>query len=103
MATRPGTIKIHYYIKEWINHLGLSDDIVAERMGLSGRAALWKLYTEQHRLGPIKVAAIAKALEVHHNELLFPPDVPSLDAMAEGATIEQRAQIVADIARRMKK
>ena len=95
--------RLHYYIKEWITHLGLTDQEVANRMELSSRTSVWKLYTEQHRLTPAKVAQIADALGRHPSELLYPPEVPSLDAMAEGATMEQRAAIVADIARRMRR
>jgi transcriptional regulator with XRE-family HTH domain len=94
--------RLHYYIKEWINHLGLSDQDVAHRMGLASRTSVWKLYTEQNRLSPERVAQIADALGRHPNELLFPPEVPSLDAIAEGATPEQRAAMVVDIARRLK-
>jgi transcriptional regulator with XRE-family HTH domain len=93
---------VHYYIKEWITHLGLSDEDVARRMGLSSRTALWKLYKEQHRLAPQKVAQIADALDLHPSQLLFPPEIPSLDAIADGSTPEQRAAMVADIARRMR-
>jgi transcriptional regulator with XRE-family HTH domain len=91
----------HYYIKEWIDHLGLSDEDVARRIGTS-RTTVWKRYTEQHRLTPEKVAQFADALDRHPNELLFPPEVPSLDAIADGATEAQRAAMVGDIVRRMK-
>lgn len=94
--------RLHYYIKEWIDHLGLSDQDVANRMGV-GRTTVWKRYSEQHRLTPAKVAQIAEALDRHPNELLFPPEVPSLDALAEGATPEQRAAMVGDVIRRMRR
>lgn len=99
MATHKGA-RLHYYIKEWIEHLGLTDDEVATRMGLASRSSVWKLYTEQHRLTPEKVARVADALDRHPNELLFPPNVPSLDALAEGASPEERAAMVTDIIRR---
>lgn len=83
-------------------HLGISDEKMAGLMGVS-RTTVWKRYTEQHRLTPQKVAQIADALERHPNELLFPPEVPSLDAMADGASPEQRAAMVTDIMRRLKK
>lgn len=92
--------KLHYYIKEWIEHLNLTDDQVAARMGLASRASVWKLYKEQQRLSPQRVAQIADALGRHPNELLFPPNVPSLDALADGATPEERAAMVVDIMRR---
>jgi len=95
--------RVHYYIKEWIDYLGLNDDTVAQRMGLSGRSAVWKLYSQQHRLTPAKVAQIADALDRDPRELLFPPQVPSLDAIADGASDTVRALMVGDIMRRMKR
>lgn len=103
MATIRKGARLHYYIKEWIDHLGLTDQDVANRMGLSSRSSVWKLYKEQHRLTPQKVAHIADALGRHPSELLFPPEVPSLDALAEGASPEERSAMVADIARRMRR
>lgn len=94
--------KLHVYVKEWIDHLGLSDETVGNRMGVS-RTTVWKRYKEQHRLTPEKVAQFAHALDRHPNELLLPPQVPSLDALADGATPEQRAAMVTDIMRRLKK
>lgn len=94
--------RLHYYIKEWITHLNLTDQQVADRMNLASRSSVWKLYNDQERLSPGKVARIADALGVDPKELLFPPNVPSLDALAEGASPEQRAQIVVDISRRLK-
>lgn len=94
--------RLHYYIKEWIDHLGLSDQDVANRMGVS-RTTVWKRYSEQHRLTPQKVAQIADALDRHPNELLLPPEVPSLDALADGASPEQRAAMVTDVLRRLRK
>ncbi len=92
----------HYYIKEWIEFLGLTDDIVAQRAGVD-RTTVWKWYTQQQRLGPDKVAQLAEALDRDHRELLHPPTVPSLDALAEGASDAERAAMIVDITRRMSK
>jgi hypothetical protein len=43
---------------------------------------------------------IAHALDMHPSELLYPPGTPSLDAIVEDATPEQR-EMAADILRRM--
>jgi transcriptional regulator with XRE-family HTH domain len=103
MATIRKGARLHYYIKEWIEHLGLTDDQVAARMGLSSRSSVWKLYTQQHRLTPAKVAQLADALDRDPRELLFPPEIPSLDVLAEGASDTDRAAMVLDITRRMRK
>lgn len=91
--------RAHIYIKEWMVHLGVSDDVMAGRLGI-GRTAVWKRYTEQHRLDPGKIQQFADALGISRYQLYFPPEVPSLDAIAEGATPDQR-QMAADVLRRM--
>lgn len=91
--------RLHYYIKEHMERLGVSDEAMAGRLGI-GREAVWKRYTDQGRLDPGKIAAFADALDMHPSELLYPPGVPSLDAIAAAATPEQR-DMAADILRRM--
>lgn len=91
--------RLHYYIKEHMERLGVSDEAMAGRLGI-GREAVWKRYTEQGRLDPGKVLAFADALDMHPSELLYPPGVPSLDAIIDGSTEEQRS-MAADIVRRM--
>lgn len=102
MASIRKGFRVHYYIKEHMDADGLSDEKLAARMDV-GRTTVWKWRTQQHRLTPDKVAWIAAALDRHPSELLFPPEVPSLDALADRATPEQRAAIVADITRRLRK
>jgi len=92
--------RLHYYIKEHMEARNLSDEKVAARMGLSSRASVWKLYNEPHRLTPAKIQRIADALEMHTSELLFPPGVPSLDAIAADAPPERR-EMAADVLRRV--
>ena len=91
--------RLHYYIKEHMERLGVSDDVLAGRLGI-GRETVWKRYKDQRRLDPEKVAQIADALEMHPSELLFTPGVPSLDAIAKDASAEQR-EMAADILKRM--
>lgn len=91
--------RLHYYIKEHMDRLGVSDEAMAGRLGI-GRETVWKRYTEQQRLDPGKVAAFADALDMHPSELLYPPGTPSLDAIAATATPAER-DMAADILRRM--
>lgn len=91
--------RLHYYIKEHMERLGVSDEDLANLLGI-GRETVWKRYTDQRRLNPEKIAQMAEALKMHTSELLFPPDVPSLDAIAKDASDEQRA-MAADILKRM--
>lgn len=91
--------RLHYYIKEHMEHRGVSDDILAGRLGI-GRETVWKRYKDQRRLDPEKIGQIADALGMHTSELLFPPGVPSLDAIAKDLSTEQR-EMAADILKRM--
>ena len=89
----------HLYIKEFVVHLGLSDETVADKLGIS-RSAFWKWYTEQSRLNPDKVARIAAAMGIHPSQLNFPPGTDSLDAIVEGQPQNVRS-MAADVLRRM--
>jgi transcriptional regulator with XRE-family HTH domain len=90
----------HVYVKEWMEHLGVSDEEMAGRIGVASRTTVWKRYSEQHRLDPGKIQEFADALGINRRQLNYPPGVPSLDALAEGATPDQRA-MAADVLRRM--
>lgn len=92
----------HIYIKEHMDKLKVSDDEMAGRLGLGSRSAVWKRYKEQHRLDPGKIQEFADALGIPVSQLSYPPGVPSLDAIAEDATPEQR-EMAADILQRMLK
>jgi hypothetical protein len=92
-----------YYIKEWMEHDGWSDDRMAAELGLSGRSAMWKQYTTPNGISNVKAAQIAKILGRSPHELLFPPGTPSLDALAEGVSPATRAAMVADIAKHLKR
>jgi hypothetical protein len=82
--------KAHAYIKEWMDHLGVSDETMAGRIGVASRTTVWKRYTEQHRLDMGKIQEFADALGISRSQLNYPPGVQSLDALVENATPEQR-------------
>ena len=83
-----------------MDHLGVSDDQLAGRLGVASRTTVWKRYTEQQRLDLGKIQQIAEALGVSTHQLNFPPGIPSLDAIAENITADQRA-MAADVLRRL--
>lgn len=97
MATR--RVRLKYYVEEWARHLGLSNAALAEKVGVS-RATIGKWF--EQGLKPDHINRIAAAMDIHPNDLLFPPDTPSLDAIADGASKEQRAAMIGDIVRRLK-
>jgi transcriptional regulator with XRE-family HTH domain len=100
MATRIGQKRrLHLYIREWMEHRGLSDERLANRLGVA-RETVYRWRTEQHRLNPEKIAQLASALDCEPQDLYRLPSRPSLDAMVAGAPDELQA-MVADVVRRM--
>ncbi len=89
----------YLYIKEHMVARGLSDEDIAERIGVLPNA-VWKRYTAQSRLTPFKIKQLADAIGIHPSELNYPPDVPSLDALADKVSPRRRAEM-ADIIKRL--
>jgi transcriptional regulator with XRE-family HTH domain len=89
----------HLYIEEWMAHRGLNDEVLGGRLG-KGRTTMWRWRTEQHRLNPEKIAAIAKALDLAPEELWRPPGQQSLDALVESASDDLRATVT-DVVKRL--
>lgn len=94
-----GRPQLHYFIKEWMDERGISDDEMGEKMGVA-RETVYRRRTEQKRLSPSKVAEFAYHLGIEVSELQYRPGVPSLDALARDASIEQR-KMAADIIQRL--
>lgn len=89
----------HLYIAEWMEHRGLSDEKLAGRLDVA-RETVTRWRSQQHRLNPDKIAAIAKALDIEPEELWRPPppsNRPSIDAMLKGAS-DDAVQKLAEVA-----
>src|SRR3990167_2564453 len=76
--------RAHLYIEEWMEHLNLSYETLGGRLNVS-RTTVWRWATQQHRLTPEKIAALAEAMGLHPEDLWRPPSRPSLDAMVADA------------------
>ena len=91
--------RLHLYIKEHRERMGLTQEQVGLRRGVSkGTVSRWE--TQQHRLNPEKIAAIADALGIEPDQLWRPPGDESLDAMVKDAPDELRKTAI-DIVRRL--
>lgn len=103
MATRIGQRRrAHLYIDEWMEKRGLSDEKLADRVGVA-RETVWRWRNQQHRLNPDKIAVLAEALDIEPQELWRPPSRPSLDAIMKDASDdlhETAADIVARLVKR---
>jgi transcriptional regulator with XRE-family HTH domain len=78
--------------------LELSDERLGERMDVA-RQTVYRWRTQQNRLNPGKIAAIADALGRAAEDLYRPPERPSVDAMLKTATPEQIADTIAFVER----
>lgn len=90
--------KLHLYIAEWREDRGLTQEELGNRIELPDEHGMMKQgverntvsrwETDQQRLNPYKIAAIAKALDLEPQELWRPPVSgqarPSLDKIMEG-------------------
>lgn len=92
----------HLYITERMERLGLSDDVLSNRLGVA-RETIWRWRTQQHRLNPEKIAALAAVLDCEPEELWRPPDLLSVDAMLKNASDDQRRQAAELVAVILKK
>jgi transcriptional regulator with XRE-family HTH domain len=84
----------HLYIAEWMKERGLSDERLAGRLGVD-RVTITRYRTQQHRLNPDKIAAIAMALDVPPESLWRPPAAnrPSIDVLLKDAPDEAVKQL----------
>lgn len=99
-ARRAGAAK-QLYIDEWMSHLGLNDDTLAEKIG-TNRVTMWRWRSEQNRLNPLKIARIAKGMGIAPEDLWRPPGRPSLDSLVKEAD-DETVQRAADVVRIMLK
>lgn len=80
----------HLYIQEWMQTKGLSDERLAGRLNVA-RETVTRYRSQQHRLNPDKIKAIADALDIAPEDLWRPPpdpNRPSIDAMLKEASDE---------------
>jgi DNA-binding Xre family transcriptional regulator len=91
----------HLYIAEWMEHRSLSDQKLADRVGVD-RVTVTRWRTQQHRLDPGKIAALAEALDCEPEDLWRLPTRPSIDAMLKNESDEmvKRAMEVITILRK---
>lgn len=74
--------KGHVYLAEWMEHRGLSDKRLGERLGVA-RQTIFRYQTEQWRLNPGKLAQLASALDCEINDLFRHP--PPKDAKPQNS------------------
>jgi transcriptional regulator with XRE-family HTH domain len=98
MATKPRSVRWHLHIDEWMAFRGLSDEDVAEKLGVA-RETVWRWSNEQHRLNPDKMAKLAAVLDITAPQLYYPPGRRSIDAILTGADKETHDAAVDIVAR----
>ena len=94
MIVRIGPIKPpHVFIREWIDHSGLDQQIIADRMGCAP-GTLSKLINGGMKLTNEWIARIANALDVSFLDLFHHPDRPTSEDLLRDVPDEKREEIV---------
>jgi len=77
--------QVKWYIREWREHLDLSQEQVAHRLN-TNKGQISKLETGKQRMNDDWLAALAHAYNLHPSRLLLPPDTTSVDDLLIEAT-----------------
>lgn len=94
MVTRIGKgRRQHLYLREWMDHRGLSDETLGLRLGLS-RQTIYRWRKEQWRIDTEKMALLAEALDIDPRDLWGPPSRRSVDAITQGLPDEIHGDVV---------
>lgn len=99
IKTIGGGRRAHLYIDEWMAHKGKTDQKVAEALETS-RTTIWRWRTQQHRLTPSKIAALAWGIGCNPEDLWRLPARPSLDAMVHDVP-DDTFETAMDVVRRI--
>ena len=96
--------KGHLYIDQWLEAKGLNYETVGNRLGVS-RTTVWRWSTEQHRLNPAKIEALAGAMGMERPADFYRmpdtrPPRPSIDKLLENEP-DDTFQAVIEIARKL--
>ena len=83
---------LHWYLKEWREHLGLTQERVAERLG-TNKGQVSKLERGEQRMNDNWIAGFADAIGIDPADLLRDPKAPTISDLLRGATPDQVEQI----------
>ena len=89
----------HLYLTAWRELRGLSVEQLAGRLDVA-RETVWRWETDQDRLNPSKMAAVAHALDIAPEDLWRRPERPSLDAITRDSPDDIHNTAI-DIVRRL--
>jgi transcriptional regulator with XRE-family HTH domain len=93
----------HLYITEWREHLDLDVEVIAGRVGTS-RQTIYRWESDQKRLTPEKIAALAEAMNIKPEQFwrLPPPRdaLPSIDDLIANQPDDFK-ETAYDVVRRM--
>lgn len=81
------------FFKEWREHRGLTQEQVAERLDTT-KATVSRMESGKVQYNRGYVEALADALQVEPEQLFHHPDRPSIDALLQKASPEDRARVL---------
>jgi transcriptional regulator with XRE-family HTH domain len=93
------TTQRHFYLAEWLEYRGLSDQAVGDRMGIA-RETVWRWRVGDRRPRHELLIQLAQILEIELEQFWQPPSRPSLDALLKHAPDDEHARAY-DIVQRL--
>jgi transcriptional regulator with XRE-family HTH domain len=81
-----------FYLAEWLEHLTLPDQVVADRMGIA-RETIWRWRVGARQPRDETRRLLANAMGIEPEQLSHPPKRPSLDALVKDMPDEEHAKI----------
>lgn len=94
--------RVHLYITQWRENAGLTLEQLGGRLGV-GKNTVWRWETEQDRLSPSKIAAIADALGIDSTDLYFLPGTRQVDPLIADEDDETRQNVFELVERWLRK
>lgn len=87
---------VRWFLLEWREYKGLTQEQVAERMD-TNKGQVQKLENGKQRMNDRWIAGFAHAFDIEPSRLLQHPESPSADELLRQASPEQRRQVQAVI------
>lgn len=93
---------VYWYLREWRDHFGLTQEQVAERMD-TNKGQVAKLENRKQRMNDRWIAAYAHAFGIPQARLLTHPDAPTVDDLLRDATPDELTQVRATVSMMLKR
>lgn len=88
-----GRTPVKWYVREWRESRGLTQDAVASRLD-TDKSVISQLENGKRRMNDGWIAGFSFAFAIEPSDLLRDPNAPTLEDLLKGATAKDREMIV---------